>query len=283
LADRIGASQAAIAQWERVEREPSLEKFGQLATATGTDPRCIIFGDEPKSQADGDLVADDRLKRDLILQLIVSVERRLGREYIRLTPEAKARLIIALHDIATTLGGENKVVEADETFVGGKAKNRAYAPPPKKEAVAALVEREGHVRSYHVANVTAETLRPIIVQAASRKSHLMTDESQSYTALGREFAGHSTVNHSANEYVRLGGFVHTNTLEGYFSIVKRGIYGIYQHVSEAHLHRYLTEFDFRYNNRVALGISDAERTDKALEGIVGKRLTYRRPDQTAHA
>ena len=117
LADRIGASQAAIAQWERVEREPSLEKFGQLATATGTDPRCIIFGDEPKSQADGDLVADDRLKRDLILQLIVSVERRLGREYIRLTPEAKARLIIALHDIATTLGGENKVVEHLDRYI----------------------------------------------------------------------------------------------------------------------------------------------------------------------
>ena len=179
------------------------------------------------------------------------------------------------------LGGEGKVVEADETFVGGKAKNRAYAPPPKKRAVAALVERKGYVRSYHVANVTTETLRPIMVKIASRKSHLMTDESNVYIALGREFASHGTVNHSANEYVR--GNVHTNTLEGYFSIVKRGIYGIYQHVSEAHLHRYLTEFDFRYNTRAALGIDDTERSVRILQGIEGKRLTYRRPHEAAHA
>jgi transposase-like protein len=179
------------------------------------------------------------------------------------------------------LGGENKVIEADETFVGGKAKNRAYAPPPKERAVAALVERKGYVRSYHVANVTAETLRPIIVKVASRKSHLMTDESNVYTALGREFAGHSTVNHSANEYVRDN--VHTNTLEGYFSIFKRGIYGIYHHVSEAHLHRYLAEFDFRYNTRTALGVSDTERAERAIKGAVGKRLMYRQPHGAAHA
>jgi transposase-like protein len=178
------------------------------------------------------------------------------------------------------LGGENKVVEADETFVGGKAKNRAYKPAPKKHAVTTLVERDGRAMSFHVANVTATTLRPIIVKHASRKSHLMTDESVVYPSVGREFAGHSAVNHSANEYVRLGGFVHTNTAENFFSIFKRGVYGVYHHVSEAHLHRYLVEFDFRYNHRK---ISDAACAARALEGIRGKRLTYRQPRQAANA
>ena len=109
---------------------------------------------------------------------------------------------------------------------------------------------------------------------ADGKSHLMTDELATYGVIGAEFAGHSTVNHSADEYVRLGGFVHTNTAENYFSILKRGINGVYHHVSEAHLHRYLAEFDFRYSHRVRLGTDDVARTGKALRGIVGKRLTY---------
>ena len=185
------------------------------------------------------------------------------------------------------LGGENKVVEADETYVGGKAKNRAYAEkPPVKQAVVSLIERDGDVRSFHVANVTAETLRPILVKAASRKSHLMTDESTVYPRIGGEFAGHSTVNHSVNEYAQLGRWVHTNTAEGFFSILKRGIYGTYHHVSEAHLGRYLGEFDFRYNNRK---VTDAERTGFAVRGVKGKRLLYgdlvrpRTPKQTARA
>jgi transposase-like protein len=182
------------------------------------------------------------------------------------------------------LGGENKVVEADETYVGGKAKNRAYGKkPPKKAAVVSLVEREGEVRSRHVANVNATTLRPILVTLASRKSTLMTDESNVYPAVGTEFANHESVNHSANEYVRLGGFVHTNTAENFFSIFKRGIYGVYHHVSEAHLHRYLAEFDFRYNNRSKLGIQDAERAAFAVRGAEGKRLLYRGPREAAHA
>ena len=180
------------------------------------------------------------------------------------------------------LGGENKVVEADETYVGGKAKNRAYKPPPKKAAVVSLVEREGEVRSRHIANVSATTLRPILVTLASRKSTLMTDESTVYPAVGAEFTNHESVNHSAKEYVRMGGFVHTNTVEGYFSIFKRGICGVYHHVSEAHLHRYLSEFDFRYNNRTKLGVSDTERATLAVRGAEGKRLTYRQPHATAH-
>lgn len=177
------------------------------------------------------------------------------------------------------MGGDNKVIEADESFVGGKAKNKKYGPPPKKEAVFSLLERDGMVHSFHVPAVTAKTLRPIIVTHVSRKSYLMTDESSVYTKTGREFKGHGTVNHSIEEYVR-GTFWHTNTIEGYFSIFKRGINGVYQHVSQQHLKRYLGEFDFRYNERQ---ISDAERADKALKGIAGKRLTYRPANETAHA
>ena len=180
------------------------------------------------------------------------------------------------------LGGQNKVVEVDETFIGGKAKNRAFREPAPKKAVMALVERDGEVRSYHVANVTAKVLRPLIVTTASRKSYLMTDEATQYTKIGKEFSGHGTVNHSADEYVR-GTFWHTNTSENYFSILKRGIYGIYHHVSEAHLHRYLAEFDFRYSNRAGLGVDDEMRAEKAIVAMKGKRLTYRRIDQGQNA
>ena len=173
------------------------------------------------------------------------------------------------------IGGQNKVVEADETYVGGKAKNRAFGPPPKKEAVFALVEREGKVHSFHVPAVNAKTLRPILVTHADRDSYLMTDEAGAYVRVGREYSGHGTVNHSINEYVR-GGFWYTNTVENYFSILKRGITGVYQHVSQQHLKRYLGEFDFRYNEREGLGVTDDDRAVKALRGISGKRLTYRR-------
>ena len=122
-----------------------------------------------------------------------------------------------------------------------------------------------------VATVTAEELGDAIRRNVAREAHLRTDSFPSYTLVGREYASHETVNHLV-EYVR--GDAHTNTAENFFSILKRGINGVYHHVSEAHLHRYLSEFDFRYNNRAALGINDSERTVKALEGIVGKRLTY---------
>jgi transposase-like protein len=170
------------------------------------------------------------------------------------------------------LGGAGKTVEADETYVGRKAGSRAYEAPAPKQAVMSLVERGGKVRSFHVPNVTAQFLRPILARHARVDSRFMTDESPIYTGVGWNFASHGTVVHSAKEYVR--GEVYTNTIEGYFSILKRGIYGIYQHVSEAHLHRYLCEFDFRYSNRVKLGIDDVARTDLALKGAKGKRLTY---------
>lgn len=175
------------------------------------------------------------------------------------------------------LGGENKVVEADETYVGGKAKNRKGKVPPK-EAVVSLVEREGRVRSNHVKEVTAKTLRPILAEQLDSKSYLMTDESTVYPPVAKGMAGHGTVNHSIEEYVR-GGFWHTNTVESYFSILKRGLIGTYHHVSPQHLKRYLGEFDFRHNERSALGVEDADRAKKAVIGIAGKRLTYRQPNQ----
>ena len=177
------------------------------------------------------------------------------------------------------LGGKNKVVEGDETYVGGKAKNKAFGPPPKKAPVFALVERDGDVRSFHVTNVNSKTLRPIIVKNASRKSYLMTDESRVYPEIGKEFSGHGTVNHSADEYVRLGGFMHTNTIESYFAILKRGVYGTFHSVSEAHLPRYLREFDFRYNGHK---LTDAERADALLAGAKGKRLLYHQTNKTTH-
>ncbi|HLG85990.1 MAG TPA: IS1595 family transposase [Alphaproteobacteria bacterium] len=181
---------------------------------------------------------------------------------------------------AGPIGGANKVVEADESYLGGKAKNKAFGPPPKKMAVFSLVERDGYVRSRHVADVTAKTLREAIVTQADRKSYLMTDEATVYEKLGREFSGHGTVNHSADEYVRTGGFHHTNTVESFFALLKRGVYGNFHHVSEAHLHRYLAEADFKYNHRKA---SDAERGEELLKGAKGKRLLYRQPDQATNA
>ena len=172
------------------------------------------------------------------------------------------------------LGGQNKVVEVDETYVGGKAVNRKNHIPPK-EPVVALVERGGKVRSYHVANVDGDNLRPILKEHIDKATYVMTDDSPVYPSLTKEFAGHGTVNHSIEEYVR-GHFWHTNTVENYFSIFKRGIVGTFHHVSEAHLKRYLGEFDYRYNHREKLGYDDAERMTKSVPGIVGKRLTYRR-------
>lgn len=178
---------------------------------------------------------------------------------------------------AGPLGGEGMTVEVDETYIGGKEKNkhRSKRLHPTggsggKEVVFALVERQGRVRSHHIPSVTAKTLRPIMEAEIAKTSTLHSDDGGARVA--RQFPRHASVNHSIGEYVR--GDVHTNTIEGYFSIMKRGITGVYHHVSPQHLKRYLAEFDFRYNERSALLVSDAERAAKAVKGVVGKRITY---------
>jgi transposase-like protein len=166
-------------------------------------------------------------------------------------------------------------VEVDETYVGGKPRHSRDAREAwtTKAPVVAMVERGGRVRSFHVADVTAKTLKTAIRQNVDKRARIMTDEARTYRGIGREFAGgHHTVNHSKKEYAR--GDVSTNTVEGYFSIVKRGLNGIYHSVSKKHLHRYLAEFEFRYNGRE---LEDGERVVAAIQAADGKRLRYRDP------
>ena len=177
------------------------------------------------------------------------------------------------------LGGLGKIVEADETFIGGKEKNKHRNKRAKnrggmfdKEAAFSLVERSGRVRSYHVPDVGTKTLREILVAQLDKDTRVMTDSAGQYHHTHQDFR-HEQVNHGIGEYVR--GEAHTNTIESYFAILKRGITGTYHHVSQRHLKRYLAEFDFRYNNRAALEIGDDLRAESAIRGIIGKRLTYR--------
>ncbi|QBR71441.1 IS1595 family transposase [Beijerinckiaceae bacterium] len=172
------------------------------------------------------------------------------------------------------MGGAGEIVEVDETFIGrveGQPKRKAGAG--HKNAVLTLLQRNGSSRSFHIDSTRVADIAPIVRANVVRETALMTDEANCYREVGGEFASHETVNHSADEYVR--GTVTTNTVEGFFSIFKRGMKGVYQHCGERHLHRYLAEFDFRYSNRVRLGCDDVERADRALKGVVGKRLTYR--------
>jgi transposase-like protein len=175
------------------------------------------------------------------------------------------------------MGGTSKIVEIDETGIG----RHENAPKKRRKGfqdrnvVLSLVERDGTARSFHVHATSKFALVPIIRANVARETAVMTDEGLQYKYLNKDFASHQTVNHSKEEYAR--GDVTTNTVEGFFSIFKRGMKGVYQHCAEKHLHRYLAEFDFRYNTRTALGFNDLMRAEAAASGIKGKRLTYRRP------
>lgn len=198
---------------------------------------------------------------------------------------------------AGPMGGEGKTVEADETYIGQRETPRKLSPQrngrpylksgggANKRIVVGLVERGGKARMFHLNNATKETVRDVLVRNADRKSILYTDSSRLYTTTGKEYASHKTTNHARNEYVRYEGeeVIHSNTIENVFSVFKRGMVGVYQHCGEAHLHRYLAEFDFRYNRRAALKISDAERAEDILRMARDKRLTYRRTGEAANA
>ncbi|MGB6537191.1 MAG: IS1595 family transposase [Xanthobacteraceae bacterium] len=178
--------------------------------------------------------------------------------------------------IGSPMGGEGKTLEADFTYVGRKAGTKVRVGTGHMRPVLALVERDGSARSFHMPTVRGDNIHAILDSHASTKSDFMTDEGAVFTGIGWNFASHGTVKHTADEYVRREGnrIVTTNTVEGFFSILKRGIYGVYQHVSEAHLRRYLTEFDFRYSHRERLGVNDVARASVALAGAKGRHLTY---------
>lgn len=188
------------------------------------------------------------------------------------------------------LGGEGKVVEADETYFGDVPESKRRKSPQRgnrpftkggkigvggKRAIVSLVERGGNVRSFHVAVADGATVANIVNENVLRETRLHTDESRLYTKVGTNFVAHETIVHSRGEYVR--GDVTTNSVEGYFSIFKRGMKGVYQHCGEKHLHRYLAEYDFRFNHRIALGFNDGDRATLAVKNAAGKRLTYRGP------
>jgi transposase-like protein len=186
------------------------------------------------------------------------------------------------------LGGEGKTLEVDETFQGYREGGPTWILHPEsgwrrkvgygdRVPVVTLVERGGKARSVKVETVTAREVRRVVLENADTASALMTDQAHMYRAIGRRFASHEAVDHGKEEWVR--GDAHTQTVEGFFSIFKRGMTGVYQHCSERHLHRYLAEFDFRYSNRIKLGVDDVERSARAVRGVVGKRLTYRTTDR----
>ncbi len=189
----------------------------------------------------------------------------------------RIREIMKPADASDPLGGEGKTIEADVTYVGRKPMTKAKrGGGSNMNPVFSLIERDGGARSVHMPNVRVENLGAALENHASGKSDLMTDEANAFVQLGWNFRSHHTVTHSKDEYVRREGtrVVTTNGVEGFFSILKRGVYGVYQHVSEAHLHRYLYEFDFRYSNREKLGVNDIARASRALAGAKGRRLTY---------
>ena len=183
-------------------------------------------------------------------------------------------------DDLTPFGSTGGAVEVDETFIGRVKGAPVRTGGDHKMKVLSLVDRDtGKSRSMVLDTITAAEIVPLVRANVAREAHLMTDEARHYIRVGREFVGHSYVHHGRDEYVRYEApLITTNTVEGFFSIFKRGMRGVYQHCGEQHLHRYLREFDFRYSNRQATGVNDTQRAAICIAGTVGKRLTYRRAD-----
>ena len=197
----------------------------------------------------------------------------------------RIRAAMATGGLTSPMGGPGQIVEADETYYGkvenplstrtdGRAFKKGGVGAANKRAILALIERGGSVRTFHVAEANRVTVEKIVRENIHPLSRLHTDESRLYPQVGKQFAAHETVKHSAGEYVR--GDVHTNSAEGFFGVFKKGMTGVYQHCAEKHLHRYLSEYEFRHNTRTKLGFTDAMRAQRAIEGAEGKRLTYRR-------
>jgi transposase-like protein len=213
------------------------------------------------------------------------LERMLGVTYKTAWFMAHRIREAMMEEQAGPLGGSGKIVEADETYWGSEGGSKASSKKAgargagsalkDSNKVVALVERGGKVRAFHVPSVTGQNLKMVLQSQIHPATHLMTDSSPRYSLLKREhgFSAYDQVNHSKAEYVR--GIAHTNTVEGFFSIFKRGLVGTFHHVAPKHLQRYSDEFSFRYNTRTALGYSDTDRANLALKGIAGKRLTYR--------
>ncbi len=186
-------------------------------------------------------------------------------------------------DLAIPFGTGGGAVEVDETYIGNQSGVAVRRGHGHKFTIIGLIDRDSRqMRTFHVDRASAGDIYPIVRENIAKEARLMTDEARVYVTVGREFAEHSVTTHSKGEYVNLTDrTIHTNTIEGAFSIFKRGMKGVYQHCGEQHLHRYLAEFEFRYNTRAALGVDDRGRAREAIRGIVGKRLTYARPDLNA--
>ena len=202
------------------------------------------------------------------------------------------RLREAMKDDNDSLLGGEGIVEVDETYHGLKkdkptktTTGREFTGskhgrgPSSKRAVVGMIERGGKVRSFHVDRADKATVAKIVVQNISKEATMFTDESRLYTGADGHVSLHNTVHHASGEYAR--GIVNTNSIEGFFSIFKKGMNGVFQHCDEKNLHRYLQEFDFKFNTRQALGYNDKDRADLILKGVVGKRLTYQRPEANA--
>jgi transposase-like protein len=190
----------------------------------------------------------------------------------------RIRAAMSLPAEPSPMGGEGNTVEIDETYIGnikGAPKRRRNVQ--HKNMVLTILERGGSARSFHIDGKAISDIMPIVRENVARESRMNTDEAKHYYDVGKEYTSHETVNHAREEYARIDGgrLVTTNTVEGFYSIFKRGMKGVYQHCGENHLHRYLADFDFRYSNRIALGVNDVTRADRVLSGTIGKRLTYR--------